>query len=457
MEYNTIFKRYDIRGKYPEEINEEMAKILAGVYFDIIKPDKVVLGYDNVYGSGSVCSAFGLELSRLGCKEVVCVGMVSTPVLYYACSHLNSDHALMFTSSHLGEGYTGIKPLKLGIPLPEEVLLQIRDRYTSIINKGQVGYIGLDNLADVKVTFVSVNSDYISEITKLVGKNLSKYKVVVDVGNGPINTVVGEILDRLGINYYAINTQIRAKNFSHPSNPKIKQNRSQLEDAVREQKSDMGIIWDGDCDRCLFIDNTGELISPEFVAIVVAGYLNHTSGCKKITADVRASSAVETECAKMGIEVKRIKAWHVPIKEEMEKDFEIRFGFEVSGHYVFRDFYKIDDGMLAAVSFLDGLNNCQGNLKELLKVFRQKYFIQEEINYRTEVSEEKLQTVFSVKYKDAKVNLVDGISVDYPNWRFNVRSSRTEPIIRLNISGVDKQAVLKHLGDIEKEIGGTRI
>jgi phosphomannomutase len=457
MEYNSIFKRYDIRGKYPEEINEETAKILAGVYFDIIKPTKVVIGYDNVQGSDSVCEEFGLELSRLGCAEVISVGMVPTPVLYYACSHLVSDHALMFTASHLGEGYTGVKPLKFGIPLPEETMLQIRDNYLTRTAGTSISTVSMEEPAGAKINAVSIVHDYTEALLKLVGKNLSRYKVVVDAGNGPVNSVLGGIFDQLDINYSAINTHILAKNFSHPSNPKIKQNRHQLEEAIREQKSDLGIIWDGDCDRCLFVDSAGDLISPEFVAIVIASYLQRVSGCRKITADVRASSAVEIECARAGIEVKRIKAWHVPIKEEMEKDPNIGFGFEVSGHYIFRDFYKIDDGLLAAVSFLDGLQNSEISLKEMLEDFRQKYYIPEEINYRTEVSEEMLQNTLKNKYKDGVINLIDGISVDYPNWRFNVRSSRTEPIIRLNISGSNKQLVSEQLDAIEKEIGGTRL
>jgi phosphomannomutase len=452
MDYSSIFKRYDIRGKYPDELNEETARIIAGIYFDLVKPDRVVIGHDNVQGSESVCTAFGLELARLGCKRVVSVSMVPTPVLYYACSHLKFDHALMFTASHLGEGYTGIKPLKFGIPLPEEVLVHMRTEFEASTGKERPTIVSA-----ARLDFSSVTSAYTSELVKLVGKQLARYKVVVDAGNGPVTTLLGEVFSRLGITYSAINTELRASNFSHPSNPKIKQNRAQLEAAVREHKADLGIIWDGDCDRCLFVDATGELISPEFVAIVVAGYLNRAGGCKTITADVRASSAVELECAKSGVGVKRIKAWHVPIKEEMEQDPGIGFGFEVSGHFVFRDFYKIDDGLLAAISFLAGLQDCESSLKELLTAFNQKYYIPEELNYTTDVSEEKLQATLASKYKDGKVNLIDGISVDYPTWRFNVRASRTEPIIRLNISGTDRQSVIDHLVELEQEIGGVRI
>jgi len=363
----------------------------------------------------------------------------------------------MFTASHLGEGYTGVKPLRHGIPLPEETLSAMRIDYETQLEREIPEHSGSSISGDVKLKHVSVNSDYCTELKNLIRHRLAKYRIVADVGNGPITPLVNDILAPLGIPYSIINREIRSRGLAHPSNPKIKQNRAQLENAVRGQNADLGIIWDGDCDRCLFIDRDGELICPEFVAKVIATRIKKVAGYSCITADVRASSAIEDVCNKNGIIVKRIKAWHVPIKEEMEKDPNIGFGFEVSGHYVFQDFYKIDDGMLAMLYFLDGLNNEESRLEDLLSDFRSKYFIPEEINYRTTVSEEMLQKKLSAKYYDGRINLIDGISVDYPEWRFNARSSRTEPIIRLNISGTSKDLVLKHLQAIEKEIDGERI
>ncbi|MFH1295431.1 MAG: hypothetical protein ABIH84_02530 [bacterium] len=455
MEYQTIFKRYDIRGKYPEELNEEVAGALARIYYELVRPTKIILGHDHVLGSEAVCRAFGRALLDLGCERVVYLGTVTTPILYFASAHLHFDHALMFTASHLGEGYTGIKPLKFGLPLAQETLTQMSRIYA----QKQVTAINesFPSVSEQELKTMTVLPDYLAALVKLVDRKLTHYQITADAANGPIGGVAGSVFDALGIHYMLINQEVRASHFNHPANPKIKQNRTQLAEAVQEHGSALGVIWDGDCDRCLFVDGSGALISPEFVAVVIARYLNKTMGCRSITADVRASGAMEAECGKADITVKRIKAWHVPIKEEMQKDPTIGFGFEVSGHYVFRDFYRIDDGLLAALLFLAGLEVLGIELKAAWEAFNSTYYIPEELNYQTTVTEETLQRIFAAKYQDGKISLIDGISVDYPAWRFNIRASRTEPLIRLNISGTDKTVVQKQLVEIEREIGGVRI
>ncbi|MFH1295180.1 MAG: hypothetical protein ABIH84_01205, partial [bacterium] len=318
MEYQTIFKRYDIRGKYPEELNEEVAGTLARIYYELVRPTKVILGHDHVLGSEAVCKAFGRALLGLGCERVVYLGMVTTPILYFAAAHLRFDDALMFTASHLGEGYTGIKPLKFGLPLAQEILVQMSQRYAQ--RQVMATSESFPPASGQELESMTVLPDYQEAVVKLVDRKLTHYQITADAGNGPISRVAGSVFDALGIHYMLINQEVRASHFNHPANPKIKQNRTQLAEAVQEHGSDLGVIWDGDCDRCLFIDKAGALISPEFVAVVIARYLNKTTGCRIITADVRASGAVEAECGKADITVKRIKAWHVPIKEEMQKD-----------------------------------------------------------------------------------------------------------------------------------------
>lgn len=456
MEYNSIFKRYDIRGKYPSEVNENNARLLAKAYFDEVKPTEVVFGYDNILGSETVANSFATELSDLGCK-VTSIGMVPTPVLYYAGTSLNLDHSLMFTASHLGEGHTGIKPDQFGLPLSERTILNIKEKYENLLKSEVSGSFFSESERKFEFNKVSIEQKYLSKIFSLVGDISLRYRMVVDAGNGPMNRLINDISERLGENFITINTDIRSSHLSHPSNPKIKENRDQLVQAIKEYQADFGIIWDGDCDRCLFVDNMGELIPAEFIALAITRSLYGRFKKGKITCDVRASSAIELECLALGIEVKRIKAWHVPIKEEMTKDVDIIFGFEVSGHYVFRDLYKIDDGLLAALSFLEGITKSRIDLHDSLSKFKAKYYIPEEMNYKTSVSEEMLQATLSEKYNDGRVNLIDGISVDYPTWRFNVRSSRTEPIVRLNISGYNKVEVLQRLVDVEREIGGVKI
>jgi phosphomannomutase len=455
MEYNSIFKRYDIRGKYPEDINECVVGKIALAYMDVIKPNGVVLGHDNIDGSDKISNKLS-EILRFNGVEVYEAGLVTSPMLYFSSSVNNIPISIMCTASHLGEGHTGIKPNKGGIPLEESEIVAIKKRYEEILSS-EYSLLATTGRVASSPTYLMVYDDYTDALLSIISGPLDRYTVVADLGNGVNSLVSNKLFARVGLKFTLINTDIRGKDLSHPSNPKIKQNRAQLELKVKEERADIGIIWDGDCDRGYFIDSLGDVIPPEYVAICIARLLKETKEYSKITADVRASFAVEKECFKYGIEVKRIKAWHVPIKYEMENDAGIGFGFEVSGHYVFKDFYKIDDGMLAALMFINALQKLNIDLKSDLKKFRETYYILEEINYSNEASEEALQKILSKKYESGKITLVDGISVDFPTWRFNVRSSRTEPIIRLNISGTDRAEVDKNLKEIETIIGGKKL
>lgn len=430
---NSIFKKYDIRGGYPNDLNEELAKKIASAYFHLLKPETVCVAYDPIEGSKEVCLAFLEKLVYFG-VNVVNFGMCSTPMLYFGSIHLKHIHALMFTSSHLGEGYTGIKFLKNGLPLTEDELASISILYEQ--EEKEVLNIGKGSIETVSITL-----DYIKSIRSFFSGDLSKYKVVFDASNGPNSLLIDQIFANTGLEYSTINSEIRSKGLSHPSNPKISANRSQLVESVKEHGSDLGVVWDGDCDRAYFLDGLGETICPEFVAIEIAKYIKKLQGYTKITVDVRASKAVEDICREEGIDVKRIQAWHVPIKLEMEKDSSIGFGCETSGHYVFRDFYRIDDGLLASALFLSALNSQNSDLVELLKSFREKYYIIEEINFVLNESEAEVTKKLSERYFLGELDYTDGLSVTFPTWRFNIRSSKTESILRLNISGVNKNEV----------------
>ena len=454
MDYKSIFKRYDIRGKYPGELNEAVAIKLAQAYFHTIRPREVVIGYYNIYGSDIIARAFSAELITEGVK-VYNVGSVTTPMLYFSSSYKNIPLSIMCTASHLGEGYTGIKPNKDGIPLEEEAVLAIKvefDRLTTIASH-DFELVPAERQPET----INIYGPYVATIASLLSYPLYNYKVAVDLGNGNNAFVAEQLLHKVGIDYRAINSEVRDRDLQHPSNPKMQSNRSQLEHLIAEMGADLGVIWDGDCDRCYLVDWAGEVIPPEYVAIKIAGLLKKTNSYSHITADVRASFAVERELAKEEIKVKRIQAWHVPIKYEMEQDPTIGFGFEVSGHYVFKDFFKIDDGLLAFLLFIEALENLKLDFKADLSKFHSTYYIPEEMNFTSPISEEELKAKLPVKYKDGLINLVDGVSIDYPTWRFNIRASRTEPILRLNISGTNRAEVGAHLADIERVVGGKKL
>lgn len=444
MEYNTIFKRYDIRGKYPDEISPEVAKKIAKIYFNFYHLSKIIIGHDSIDGANEIYSEISNELAGYG-VNVTQIGMVSSPRLYYASAKLNIKYGIMITASHLGAGFTGIKLINDGVPPPEEDLVKLSQIYESKRDISLTSKKG-------GINFYDINSPYASDVVAFIKSSLTKYKIVIDASNGPNAPVIDKIFSEINIPYTAINMEVKGSGLSHPTNPKIPENRVQLVNAVKESKADLGIIWDGDGDRAYFVDSKGKVIAPEFTASLIAADIKNKLGYKTITSDIRASSAIEQECSKDNIEVVRLKAWHVPIKEEMEKDSKIGFGYEVSGHYVFSDFYKIDDGLLASLVFLRALNNNEKSLSELLKDFRNTYYILEEINFESEKSEEEVVDLLKNTYKDGKVILIDGVTVEYSDWRFNLRSSRTEPILRLNISGISQKTVDENLSKIKSII-----
>lgn len=447
----SIFKKYDIRGKYPSEMDPITSEKIIHSYFEVFNPYEVVVGHDPIKGSRNIYTTICNELSKHGVK-VFQAGEISTPMLYFANSHYRIPQGLMLTASHLGPQYTGIKIVIKGIPPKPQEIEQIRDLTLKSINKeidkDLFNYQDPENLTTIK-------SDYLDKIETVVGtETLNKYKVAIDVSNGPNGKIISEVISRFGLNASTINEEVKSENLAHETNPKVAENRKQLVDLVNQEKADLGIIWDGDGDRAYFIDRRGDIIPPEFVGIQIGSYLIGKSFGTAMTIDVRGSAAVEKEIGNVGGEVRRIEAWHVPIKYEMEKDEAVVFGMETSGHYVFRDMYKADDGLLASLMFLRALQESEKSLDDLLDAFRSQYLILEEINFKTTKKEIEVIEELQKIYFDGDVSTIDGITIDYPEWRFNVRASKTEPIIRLNISGTDFGLVKLNLDKIKEIIGG---
>lgn len=448
-----IFKRYDIRGRYPQDINIENVVKIIQAYVFLFKPEQIVVGHDSLEGSKllypSVCSAFAL------CGvDVYQIGLCTSPMVAFASAHYNVIHAIMLTASHLGDGYTGIKAIHNGIPPAPEEMLELKKIALS------------DNEINLSVpspgeltTLHGFIAAYKDMLLQLVDYSQTKhsYKVVFDLANGGISMVLADLTTRLGIKAHMINSDILYSHLAHGTNPKIAKNRTQLLAKVKHDKADLGVMWDGDGDRAYFVDSEGQVIPPEYIGAKIGSYLVTKNVGNKVTVDVRGSTAYADIIEAAGGNVLRIQSWHVPIKQLMEQDSEVIFGMEVSGHYVFRDFYKIDDGLLASLIFISAISKMAMPLAQDLAEFRQKYKIVEEINFKTTKSETQLVQQVQEYYKDGIPNTIDGLSIDYPDWRFNIRSSRTEPIIRLCISGTNFELVDQNLEFLKSVIGGSII
>lgn len=451
-----IFKKYDVRGKYPADINSETAKLLASAYALQFKPDSVMVGHDTLEGSNAIYEPVCETLTQLGIKVYKC-GEISSPMLYFATGHYNISQGIMLTASHLGVGHTGFKIVIDNVPPTPEDMSKMADIALHLADAS----ISIDASAEpAEVVYIEdLVSEYIEQILSIIPnkQNLNRYKVVFDSSNGPNGHLIDEIIVALALNATVINKEIKKADLAHETNPKISKNREQLVAAVKEASADIGIIWDGDADRAYFIASDGSIISPEFVGSILGSFLVSRGIGSTMTLDVRGAKAVEDYVNAAGGTVKRIVAWHPPIKHEMEKDAGVAFGMETSGHYVFRDMYKSDDGLVASILFLAAISDREKDLDDLLSDFRSKYTIYEEINFHTSKSEDELVKILADRYSGGEISKIDGITVDYSDWRFNIRSSKTEPIIRLNISGTNKDAVDSNLELLSEIIGGTRL
>jgi phosphomannomutase len=259
-------------------------------------------------------------------------------------------------------------------------------------------------------------------------------KVVVDGGNGMGGPMVGPLLDQLPLDLVKLYWEPNGEFPDHEPNPMLEENRRFIVDKVRETGADLGIAWDGDADRCFFVDDTGRFVDGDFLTAILAEHLLAKKPGSAILYDVRASRAVPDLVERLGGKAHMNRVGHAYFKVRM-RDEGGAFGGEVSGHYYFADFYNADSGTVPALLILELLSKKDAKLSELVEQFRSKYFISGEINSEVEDSDAKMAAI-EERYGDGEISKLDGISVDYDDWHFNVRASNTEPLLRLNVESL---------------------
>lgn len=428
---SSIFKKYDIRGKFPEEINERAGYLVARAFSDFLPPDekKIVVSRDDRASSISLKRAIIKGLKEGG-KDVVDIGSSSTPAFYFAVSSLGADAGMCVTPSHLPAGYSGIKIVgRNAVPVGkkeglEDIERMIRNEEV-VFNKKNTG----------RVIKKDIKTDYVEALRGRTGK-LPRLKVVMDAGNGMTGLYLQEIFEETAIEAVPLFWEVDGTFPNHPGNPKIPEFRRGLKTKIRENKADIGFMWDADGDRFYAMDSKGEVIAPEFVTILIGSYLMEETGNRKIVVDVRASRVVKDEIEKRGGEVICSKTWHPEIKNKM-RSTEAVLGSEMSGHHVFRDFYYIDDGILASIYFLKAVAGLDEELADYLGRLRASCFIMEEKNFEvrgreeTEKVFEKLEGFY--EKKGGKIKKMDGLTIAFPEWGFNLHPSESGPVIRLNM------------------------
>ena len=427
----AIFKAYDIRGLYGEQIDGEaalaigrgFARVLAKLSGKPVTELRVGLGRDMRLTAPELAARYREGLLMEG-ADVLDAGQVGTEMLYYLVGSRELDGGLMCTASHNPKAYTGAKLVRDGaIALSGDAGIQDIRREIEAGLDGGAGVLGT-------LQEVDVYEEFQAAALKLIDPDAIKpLKVVVDGGNGMAGPMVGPLLDRLGLDPIETYWTPDGNFPDHEPNPLLPENRTFIIEKLRETGADLGIAWDGDADRCFFIDDTGEFVDGDFLTALLAESLLAKRPGSAILYDVRASWAVPDTVKRAGGTPYINRVGHAFFKTRMREEGSL-FGGEVSGHYYFRDFYCADSGTIPALLILEQLSLQGKRLSDLLKPYRERYFISGEIN--TEVSDQQAKMKeIAERYSDAKQNWLDGVSIDYEDWHFNVRPSNTEPLLRL--------------------------
>jgi phosphomannomutase len=461
-----IFKAYDIRGLYGEQIDGDVAeqigrafaRVLAGLAGKPVTELRVALGRDMRLTAPELSARYRDGLLREG-AHVIDAGQVGSEMLYFLVGSRELDGGLMCTASHNPAAYTGAKLVREGaLALSgdtgiQEIRHTIEAGLDSDAGGGDGGEAGdgggpSDGApgSDVKTDDVARTSapaggeceeiDIYEEFQQAAlrfidPEAIRPLKVVVDGGNGMAGPMVGPLLKGLGLDLIETYWTPDGAFPDHEPNPLLPENRKFIIEKVLETGADLGIAWDGDADRCFFIDDTGAFVDGDFLTALLAESLlaKSDSPGEAVLYDVRASRAVADTVTRAGGVPYVNRVGHAFFKTRMRTEGSL-FGGEVSGHYYFRDFYCADSGTLPALLILELLSTQGKRMSELLAPYHAKYFISGEVNSEVSDPETKMEEI-AARFPDARQERLDGISIDYPDWHFNVRSSNTEPLLRL--------------------------
>ena len=433
----AIFKAYDIRGLYGEQIDDEtayaigraFARVLARLQHKETDQLNIGLGRDMRLTAPELSAMYREGMVDEG-AHVVDAGQVGTEMLYFLVGSRGLDGGLMCTASHNPKAYTGAKLVREGaIALSGDAGIQdIRRLLEEGLPKAEAQRGSVEEV-DLYDEFQE------SALRFIEPENVKSLKVVVDGGNGMAGPMVGPLLDRLPVELITTYWEPDGTFPDHEPNPLLPENRQFIIDKVRETGADLGIAWDGDADRCFFIDDTGEFVDGDFLTAILAEHLLAKTPGAAILYDVRASRAVADTVEAAGGTAHVNRVGHAFFKTRMRDEGSI-FGGEVSGHYYFRDFYNADSGTVPALLVLEKLSVEGRRLSELVGDFRSRYFISGEINSTVEDGEAKMRELEEVYGEGAQVTHLDGVSIDFEDWHFNVRPSNTEPLLRLNLESL---------------------
>jgi len=420
-----VFKAYDVRGIYPTELDEEGAYAIGRAYVEQFEPQQIAVGQDMRLSSPAMAKAV-MEGAADGGADVLDVGLVGTEMVYFAVGQLELDGGVMVTASHNPKEYTGMKIVRAGaLPVGgDSGLMEIRDR--ALISFGEPQRRGEIREEDIWPAYV------VRVLSFVDLDEIKPLKVMIDAANGMAGVMLPPILERLPIEAIPYFFEPDGTFPNHEPNPLLPENREFIIEKVREHGADLGVAFDGDADRCFFVDDTGEFVPGDFATTLLAESILEKHPAAKIIYDLRASWAVPEAIERAGGVPLINRVGHAFIKQRM-RDEDAVFGGEVSGHYYFKEFSQADSGVVPFLLMLELISKRGRKLSEILRPLRERYFLTGELNTPVPDVDAKLEELQQRFADEGRISHLDGISVDADEWHMNVRPSNTEPLLRLNL------------------------
>ena len=435
----SIFRDYDIRGVYPTQVNEETYYILGRAIALYLKVREISIGYDARLSSKELFASLTAGITDQG-TDVVNLGMISTEMNYFASGKYGFPASIIVSASHNPPEYNGLKIVKKGVVplhghfgLPQIKQLAFKGQFPTASRKG-------------KIRRMDIYNDWISHLQTFINPNkITSLRVVIDAGNGMAGPTWKKIAKKINLNIIPLFFEPDGHFPNHLPDPLNPRNLISLQQKISESGADCGIALDGDADRMFVVDDKAKLLSGSITCAILAEHLLSKKGPAKILYSVTSGKIVAEIVGKMKGKSIKTRVGHSYIKTEMKKQNAL-FAGEHSGHFYFRDNYFADSSTIAGLLVLEFLAEKKGKLSEIRQKY-EKYVSSGEINFEVDIPDAFLNNLTEY-YGKQNPELIDGVTVDFGSWWFNVRASKTEPLVRLNMEAENRKLFKEKLTDI---------
>jgi phosphomannomutase len=450
----SVFKAYDIRGIYPTQIDEEGAWKIGYATAQFLR--SLLRGYERGQAN-SQCVCVSRDMRRHGPSlldamvqgmnatgtNVIDIGMVDTPQMYFAINHLGTCGGVQVTASHNPAKYNGFKISGLQAkPVGEDTGLKdikhiaMALKHTKGIVTGEISHADLTH-------------EYKNHVLKFLNSGLKPLKIAVDASNGMAGKMVPAVFGDLPITIVPLNFA-HDGDFKHEPNPLVESNLDELREAIKSSRADLGVCFDGDADRLVVVDEKGVTVPSDVLTALMVPYFLQRKPGSTIVYDLRSSWVVREEVLKHGGTPRRERVGHAYMKKTL-RDSHAIFGGELSGHFYYSENYNADSGLITLVHVLNVLSAAGKPVSEMVRPLR-RYFCSGEINFEVEDKQTAMQNL-ARKFADGQVDDLDGVTVQFKDWWFNVRPSNTEPLLRLNVEAKTSDLLKHQLAAIQGELG----